>query len=163
MLTQFQNDDKDFQLMQNSWASLLNPIIQQVTNSGVYKEIIVNTPSNVTANGTYMDCTSLPVPKGDWLLTASLTFNNNGATITTNPLIGISTTPGNTSVGLQAGVNLLALGVASSSTPTSNSITNYRQLISTPTTYYLKLTVSSTTATPTYTCRLSAVLLRATS
>lgn len=32
-LPQFQNNDKDFQLMQNKWASILNPVIANPVNS----------------------------------------------------------------------------------------------------------------------------------
>lgn len=39
-LTQFQNDDQAFQLMQNSWSSQINPIINRAQNqSNILKKI----------------------------------------------------------------------------------------------------------------------------
>lgn len=34
-LTQFQSDDRDFQLMQNDWASKINPIINAAQNQSI--------------------------------------------------------------------------------------------------------------------------------
>lgn len=34
-LPQFQNDDKDFQLMQNKWAAIINPVLGNPLNSSV--------------------------------------------------------------------------------------------------------------------------------
>ncbi len=39
-LPQFQTDDKDFQLMQNSWASQLNPVLANpTTKSSILKNV----------------------------------------------------------------------------------------------------------------------------
>ena len=48
MLPQFQSDDKDFQLMQNSWGSILNPLVSNPTLKNlVLKNILLTTGSNV--------------------------------------------------------------------------------------------------------------------
>jgi hypothetical protein len=40
MLTQFQTNDRDFQLMQNSWASQLNPVLANpLTSANILKNV----------------------------------------------------------------------------------------------------------------------------
>jgi hypothetical protein len=47
-LPQFQNDDKDFQMMQNRWASILNPVINNALNNGsILSAIPLATGTNV--------------------------------------------------------------------------------------------------------------------
>lgn len=149
-----QNESIQLQSDGTNWL-----VIASAGCEGKYLETLVTSPTNVTANGNYMDCASLLVPVGDWSLTALLNFTNNGATISQNPVIGISTTSGNSSTGLIVGVNTGKL-LATADTPSSGNVPNYRQKLSAPTTYYLKLTTTSSVATPTYTCRLSAVRIR---
>lgn len=46
-LPNFQNDDKDFQLMQNSWSSKLNPLIANPMNSvSILKNVVLAIGSN---------------------------------------------------------------------------------------------------------------------
>lgn len=48
MLTQFQNDDRVFQMMQNSWASILDPIITNPANlSIILKNVSLASGDNV--------------------------------------------------------------------------------------------------------------------
>lgn len=47
MLVQFQNDDRTFQLMQNSWAAQLNPVLQNPANqSSILKNIVLVSGDN---------------------------------------------------------------------------------------------------------------------
>lgn len=47
-LPQFQNDDKDLQLLQNKWAGILNPVIANpLNNASVLKNVQLTTGSNV--------------------------------------------------------------------------------------------------------------------
>lgn len=47
-LPQIQTDDREFQLMQNKWASILNPIIAKpLSSSNILKGVILSTGVNV--------------------------------------------------------------------------------------------------------------------
>lgn len=47
LLPQFQNDDRDFQLMQNKWASILNPVVSNpANNSVILKNVKLSTGTN---------------------------------------------------------------------------------------------------------------------
>lgn len=62
MLTQFQGGDLPFQLMQNSWAAELNPIIKKVNGisdgSGVIQEFVWNSNITTLLNAGDSDTTS---------------------------------------------------------------------------------------------------------
>lgn len=46
-LPNFQNDDRDFQLMQSRWAALLNPLLASpFASSGLLKGIVLTTGAN---------------------------------------------------------------------------------------------------------------------
>ncbi len=46
-LTQFQSNDRDFQLMQNSWAAVINPIINNPSNQAIIlKQVVLLAASN---------------------------------------------------------------------------------------------------------------------
>lgn len=46
-LPQFQSDDTPFQLMQNSWGAILNPIIgAEIVNSSILEKIALTTGNN---------------------------------------------------------------------------------------------------------------------
>jgi hypothetical protein len=47
LLPQFQNDDKDFQLMQSKWSSILNPIVSNPANTSV---LLKNVKLSIGAN-----------------------------------------------------------------------------------------------------------------
>lgn len=47
-LTQFQSDDRTFQMMQNSWAAQINPLLANPMASGLFlKGIVLTTGANV--------------------------------------------------------------------------------------------------------------------
>lgn len=50
MLTQFQSDDRDFQLLQNSWASQLNPLLDNPSLKSIILENIVLTSGTNVVN-----------------------------------------------------------------------------------------------------------------
>lgn len=48
MLPTFQNDDKDFQLLQSRWATIINPVVNNpVNNATILKGVALSTGSNV--------------------------------------------------------------------------------------------------------------------
>jgi hypothetical protein len=49
-LTQFQSNDKDFQLLQNSWATVLNPIVNNPSNQSILLKNIVLASGDNTIN-----------------------------------------------------------------------------------------------------------------
>lgn len=49
-LPQFQSNDKDFQLMQNAWASAINPIINNPTNQGIILPNVILASGDNTIN-----------------------------------------------------------------------------------------------------------------
>jgi hypothetical protein len=49
-LPQFNSNDKDFQMMQNRWASILNPIINNPLSRGVFLSNITLTVGSNTIN-----------------------------------------------------------------------------------------------------------------
>jgi hypothetical protein len=121
-----------------------------------YQESKNSSLTSWTTSGQYGDATSLTLQPGEYDLTASVTANLNGASMTTMT-IGISTTSGNSGTGLAIDENR----VDSTAFPTAahNSsmvIPNYRVLVTAPTVYYLKIAATYTTATPKYSYRFSA-------
>lgn len=47
-LPQFQNDDKEFQLMQNRWGSIINPVLNNPANqSNILKNVVLASGDNV--------------------------------------------------------------------------------------------------------------------
>lgn len=123
---------------------------------GEYIEALVGTTSG-SSSTTIFDATSISLTAGDWDLYLLVNFIANSMTGNTQNLIGISTTSGNTPSGLVRGVNLGEMPTA----PTAAAgvcieIANYRQLISSTTTYFAKIQQTFVAGTPQFACKLCA-------
>jgi hypothetical protein len=108
--------------------------------------------SNVDAasTGTYDDLVSIPLTAGDWDIAATIQCTRGVATWS-EMFLGISTTSGNSSAGLTAGVTVLQNQWASSSTTPVTigpTLPMVRASLSGSTTYYLKREFGFSAGTP---------------
>lgn len=85
------------------------------------------------------DFTNITLQPGEWDLVGTVVTNNNGAVTTGTIGIGISTTSGNSTTGLDVATNrMLLTNVGTSGYAYTLSIPRYRVVVTTATTYYLK-------------------------
>lgn len=131
---------------------------------GEYVESVLGNTNYPGPTANILDLTSISLTPGDWDVTGMAAFIKNGATFTVvQTLIGITTTPGNSSTGLNFGQNAVDDDTIA---PTNFvirtvSVPSYRMSLAAPTTVYLKATLANYTAgQPLYTCRLSARRMR---
>lgn len=106
--------------------------------------------SNAAATTAYDDLLSIPLTAGDWDVSAGIYYSRETATWT-NVDLGLSSTSGNSSTGLNSGVNLIRLQfVSSSTTPEVVALVlpSFRVSIAASTTYYLKRRVNYSAGTP---------------
>ena len=129
---------------------------------GEYIEAKNSSNTNFPTSGQYGDANSLSLTAGDWDVT--FTVVSKAATATwTRAWIGISSTSGNSSTGLNEGENfVLNNWASSSSTPTivSATVPSYRVSIASTTPYYGKVYSEYSAGTPAYTYKLSARRVR---
>jgi hypothetical protein len=113
---------------------------------------------NFPANNVVGDGTSISLTAGDWDVSAVMfaVFT----TLVTNVLLGISTTSGNSTSGLNPGDNRCDFETFSTAGNSSPTIPVYRLSLASSMTVYLKVQSSYTGATPTYYSRLSARRIR---
>jgi hypothetical protein len=116
---------------------------------------------SASASSVLDDVLSIPLTAGDWDVSGSIRWENNGATWT-QALVGISTTSGNSSVGLSNAENqIIGSWASSASTPVDYflSVPVYRISIpnGTTATAYLKRSANFSLGTP----RTRAHFLRA--
>lgn len=115
---------------------------------------------SMTGSGQYTDITSISLTAGDWDLTGVFGATANGATVT-EYRCGLSSTSGNNATGLVGGDNLLYMSTfPGSSSDSCTSIPAFRVSISSTTTYYLKMRMAYTVATPKGYGRISARRVR---
>lgn len=129
---------------------------------GEYVESVQSTNTNTAADGVFDDLVSISLTAGDWDVTGTLRFINNGATWT-SANIGVSSAAGNDTTGLVSGSNNFAGQWASSSTtPILHSlyVPTYRVSLTATTTYYLKRMANFSAGTPQTRGRLSARRVR---
>lgn len=126
---------------------------------GEYISSSVTTPTNIGTSTQWADMTSISLTAGDWDVTGVVDFFQNGSTVVT-AAIGISSTSGNSSSGLVAGDNLLDFPGPTATNPRGTSIPNFRVLLSATTTYYFKVNMTYSIATPQIQCRFSARRMR---
>lgn len=122
---------------------------------GEYVEALASAVS-FPATTQYGDAASISLTPGDWDVDIVGYAVANGATMVSFG-VGISTTSGNSSTGLVAGNNSLALltpSTAGGNTPFA--IPRYRISLSATTTIYFKYVSSYSVATPTLNGRISA-------
>lgn len=92
------------------------------------------------------DLASISLTPGEWDLTGQALYFSNGATTTTNVHVGISTTSGNSTTGLNLGDNwMIADKGTSSGTYTPITISGHKITVTSDTTYYLKARASTST------------------
>ncbi len=126
---------------------------------GEYIESNVTSPTNFPSTSTFGDATSISLTAGDWDVSFHLYVSKNSSTATVAEA-GISTTTGNSSSGLTAGVNKLDQSLSTTNTDSSITIANYRMLLSGTTTVYGKLLGIYSVGNLQYLCRLSARRMR---
>lgn len=142
---------------------------------GEVRKSLITTPTNGTTSGTYFDASSISLPAGIWSVTAAVTFERNGVTFSsTNFVIGLNTTPGNSSAGFAGLANsyssaatiptsftrhtLQLSNVIIRSDGTTLTLEANNTAYATGTTLYLKTFMDVyASGTPQYTCYLQAV------
>lgn len=91
------------------------------------------------------DFTSISLTPGEWELVGGLVTNNNGAVTAGNIALGISSTSGNSTTGLDFANNrMIANNVGTTGVGYTLNIPRYRVVITSTTTYYLKGIYAST-------------------
>jgi hypothetical protein len=127
---------------------------------GEYIESVISTFTNYPTSTQYGDLTSISLTAGDWDVTALIEASENGATITGDFRVGISTTSGNSGTGLVTGSNHFNMIRANSTQDSPACIANYRVSLSTTTTVYLKYRAAYSSGTPQAVGRISARRVR---
>lgn len=88
---------------------------------------------------TYGDHTSLLLQPGEYDLTGVVEYSNSAAVSAGFNVLGISTTSGNSGAGLSTGDSRsMSWNVGTSGLFQTHVVANYRVVVTTPTTYYLK-------------------------
>ena len=112
------------------------------------------------SSGAWADGTSLALPPGEWDFSSAIYLFKNSGTMT-QALIGISSTSGNSSSGIQVGDNRQDIIIGTLNDESGGGIASYR-VVSTTTvsaTWYFKMNITFT-GSPQYQCRLSARRVR---
>jgi hypothetical protein len=106
----------------------------------------------------WTDLTSITLQPGEYDLTGVSGGNNNGAVAAGTTWFGISTTAGNSAAGLNVSENqVLQYNAGTSGINYPAIVPNYRVVITSPTTFYLKAMHDATTTNLRYSgYRLSA-------
>lgn len=111
--------------------------------------------TNCTTTAQFTDGALVVLPPGEWYLSAVADFSLNGATQTSS-ILGISSTSGNSSTGLQFGDNESGDGPATAVSDKAIAIPSFRVVTTFPTIYYEKIQAQFSLGTPQYRCRISA-------
>lgn len=131
-------------------------------NSGIVGEYLSSTTvaaSLFPGTGNFGDLVSMTLTAGDWDVSGILSSQANGATVTTMS-VGISSTTGNSSAGLNEGDSLVKALGPTAATDTNAVVPSYRVNVSASTIYYLKISGGFSIATPKAVGRLSARRIR---
>lgn len=126
---------------------------------GEYISASQTAATSYPTTATYGDAVSITLSAGDWDVSFTTLYSNNGA-IVSEVRSGISQTSGNSTTGLVAGDNLFFFGPASNESSASFGIPGYRQSLSGSTIIYGKVRCTYSAGTPQYQCRLSARRMR---
>lgn len=127
---------------------------------GEYISSATSSDKSFPGTGTYGDLLSMTLTAGDWDITAQAYGNANGATVV-QMSCGISTTTGNSSVGLIPGDTQGYYGPVPSATASGACVVaNVRKLLTAATVIYMKMNASFSVATPTSGARFSARRMR---
>ncbi len=117
------------------------------------------TATNVPTSGQWGNNAAITLSAGDWLVSYTLDLINNGATITVSNS-GIGTVTGNDSTGVNNGDNGANANVNTVTGAAATSVPAWHTLLSGSQTYFLKINVTYSVATPLYRGRISAVRIR---
>lgn len=113
--------------------------------------------ASVGATGTRADLLTLTLSPGVWDLSANLSVNLNGATMTAwDSFIG-GTAAGNNATGLLLGDNTMEGPVPIAAVNSGAAVSAYRVVISVTTTFYMKMQAVYSAGTPRWAGRFSAV------
>lgn len=116
--------------------------------------------TNAPTSTQWGDLTSMELSAGDWDVTALCSGYLNGATVTANMQVGISTTAGNSSTGLVEGVSSATMRIPTSTENTGGCVPNLRVPLDATTTVYLKVRAYYSAGTPQFAGRISARRIR---
>lgn len=133
---------------------------QDIDLRGTYKQVVVPMAAYTIPASARGDFAALILPPGTWDLTGVFQEFNNGAITATEFDLGISTTPGNSSIGLSYAVNQASVATTTLTGGFYNAplvVPNYRVSHGVPTTYYLKTIVFISITNVFAAGRLSAV------
>lgn len=126
---------------------------------GQHQSVSQLVSTNFPATGDFGDLGSMSLSAGDWDISFVLLAFANGATVTSVSL-GISSTSGNSTTGLDQGDNRLSFREPNANTPSGCTIASYRVSLTAETTYYAKVSSAYSVATPQYRGRMSARRIR---
>lgn len=118
----------------------------------------VTSSTNFPTSGQYGDATSISLTPGVWDISASTINLVNGAGTLTGYYIGVSSTAGNSTTGLVDGDNLFYFADNSAFIrDIPLAVPQYRVVVTSTTTYYLKVRAQYASGNPQYRGRISAV------
>lgn len=123
-------------------------------------ESVISTFTNYPTSTQFGDLTSISLTAGDWDVSAMIEATLNGATLTGDMRLGISTTAGNSTTGLVQGTNLVNMIQANTLYDSPAVIPVYRISLTATTTVYLKYRAAFSAGTPQATGRISARRMR---
>ena len=114
------------------------------------------TSVNFGTSGTYFDACSVVLTPGIWDLTGSAYCGSAGATVTAMEGF-IGTAAGNNNTGRLFYANAFGIFIPNGSMNSSGCVSGYRVVVTSNTTYYLKLTANYSVSTPQYYAKIRAV------
>ena len=119
----------------------------------------VATATSFPATTVWGDLTSITLTPGTWAISGLETMTLNGATAT-EPVMGISTTSGNSASGLVEGQNRADYLPGTAAADNSGSVPSWHQTYTANTTVYLKMLCNYSAGTPKVQGRLTAIKLQ---
>ena len=140
----------------NIYASTSTNIVS-AGNIGEHVSSVTATSTPFPTSTNYGDLLSVTLSSGAWMVTFQGCEQLNGATLSAGAIIGISTTSGNSSTGLNEGDNQLQLGLPASTGDACQTISNYFMSFNSNTTIYAKYEDSFSVQTPTMRGRISVI------
>lgn len=119
------------------------------------------TGQNAGTSNQFTSIATMTLTAGDWDISAVATCLLNGATTGANGNIAISAFSNNTQTDQTASDNQVSIfGPTTVDNATAATISNWRRVITSATTYYCKGEMNFTIATPQWQCRMSARRIR---
>ena len=126
---------------------------------GEYKETVLSSVA-APASNQFGDVASISLTAGDWDVSAMGEWLLNGATMTAQVYLGISTTSGNSGSGMLNGDTITSTQPPQSTYYMPQHIVPKRFSLAAPTTLYLKLYSTYSAGAPLFSGRISARRIR---